>query len=114
MARRPVKKQLLTSVMKKRYNWALTDWTCDNWRKVLFSDESHFFVQGQRSQHVRRSVDEPVRECHIDQSVKHPVKKMFWGCFSYNGVGPLHPVEGIIRSAQKSSTFCKANWCQRW
>ena len=103
MARRPVKKQLLTSVMKKkRYNWALKlkDWTCDNWRKVLFSDESHFFVQGQRSQHVRRSVDEPVRECHIDQSVKHPVKKMFWGCFSYNGVGPLHPVEGMMRSAQ--------------
>ena len=25
---------------------------------------------------------------------------MFWGCFSYYGVGSLHPVEGMMRSAQ--------------
>uniref|UniRef100_A0A3Q3R911 Transposase Tc1-like domain-containing protein n=1 Tax=Monopterus albus TaxID=43700 RepID=A0A3Q3R911_MONAL len=52
-AYRPVKKQLLTKAMKvKRYKWALKykNWTKEDWRKVLFSDESHFFVQGQRSQ----------------------------------------------------------------
>jgi len=102
-ARRPVKKQLLTKAMKeKRYKWAkkYKDWTKEQWRKVIFSDESHFFVQGQRSQHVRRSSGEKIRDSHIDQCVKHPLKKMFWGCFSYYGVGSLHPVEGMMRSAQ--------------
>jgi hypothetical protein len=100
-ARRPVKKQLLTELMrKKRYNWAMRykSWTVEQWRKVVFSDESHFLVQGQRSQHVRRSVGEPLTPDHIQQFVKHPEKKMFWGCFSYNGVGPLFPVEGMMNS----------------
>ena len=25
---------------------------------------------------------------------------MFWGCFSFHGVGSLHPVDGMMRSAQ--------------
>lgn len=59
------------------------------------------FVQGQRSQHVRRSPGEKLRECHIDQSVKHLKKKMFcWGCFSYAGVESIRPFHGMIDSAQ--------------
>jgi transposase len=103
IARKPVTKQLLTKAMKgKRYKWAnkYKNWTKDQWRKVLFTDESHFFVQGQRSQHVRRSQGEKLRDCHIDQYVKHPQKKMFWGCFSYYGVGRLQPIEGMMRSPQ--------------
>ena len=34
----------------------------------------------------------------MQQSVKHPEKKMFWGCFSYYGVGRLQPVEGMMKS----------------
>ena len=48
-ARRPKKKQLLTAAMKqKRFNWAKKhkDWSEDDWSRVLFLDESHFFVQG--------------------------------------------------------------------
>ena len=61
---------------KKRMKWALKykNWTVNDWRKFLFSDESLFLLQGQRSQHVRRSVGEPIQECHINQSVKHPQK----------------------------------------
>lgn len=102
-ARRPIKKQLLTKLMKeKRYKWAkkYKDWSKEQWRKVLFTDESHFFVQGQRSQHIRRSQGEKIRDCHIDQHVKHPAKKMFWGCFGYDGVGSLQPVDGMMRSPQ--------------
>ena len=101
IARRPIKKQLLTDVMKaKRLAWAkrLESWTSEDWRKVLFSDESQFLVQGQRSQHVRRTKGEPIRQEHIEQHVKHPQKKMFWGCFSYNGVGSLSPVEGTMNA----------------
>ena len=49
---------------------------------------------------VSRSPGEKLREVHVDQTVKHPEKKMFWGCFSYYGVGSLRPVEGMMRSAQ--------------
>ena len=101
MARRPVKKQLLTANMKKkRLGWAkkYRNWIATDWRKVLFSDESHFLVQGERSQHVRRSIGEPIRECHMNQSVKHPPKKMFWGSFSCYGVGSLLPIEGMMNA----------------
>src|SRR5215469_15753539 len=90
-ARKPLKKQLLTSVMKtKRLHWAhrYAQWTADDWKKVIFSDESHFEVHGYRSQVVRRSKGEPLRSGHIQQAPKHPLnqqapkhppKKMFWG-----------------------------------
>ena len=48
-AYRPVKKQLLTKTMKtKRYKWGLKykNWTEEDWRRVIFSDETHMFVQG--------------------------------------------------------------------
>ena len=102
-AYRPVKKQLLTKTMKiKRYKWGqkYKNWTKKDWRYEIFSDETHMFVQGKRSQHVQRSQNEKIRNVHIDQHVKHPQKKMFWGCFSFYGIGSLHPVEGMMRSQQ--------------
>ena len=45
----PIKKQLQTQPMKKkRYLWTLKykNWMVENWKKVLFRDESHFFFQG--------------------------------------------------------------------
>ncbi len=103
VSRRPMKKQLLTDTMKeRRLIWAkqLENWTKNDWRKVLFSDESHFLVQGKRSQYVRRSKGEPILDAHIEQYVKHPQKRMFWGCFSYKGVGSLYPVEGMMCADQ--------------
>jgi len=102
-ARRPIKKQLLTEKMKeKRLAWAeiYKEWTKEDWRRVLFSDESHFLVQGQHSQYVRRSKNEEIREEHMNQFVKHQEKRMFWGSFSYNGVGSLHPIKGIMNADQ--------------
>lgn len=101
VGRKPQKKQLLTSVMKKkRLRWArqYAGWTADDWRKVIFSDESHFEVHGYRSQFVRRSKGEPLRPGHIQQAPKHPPKKMFWGSFSAKGTGRLVNVEGMMNS----------------
>ena len=100
-ARRPKKKQLLTAAMKqKRFNWAKKhkDWSEDDWSRVLFSDESHFFVQGFNPKFIRCSPNEKLREEHFVQTVKHPDKKMFWGCFYINGSGSLVPVEGMMNS----------------
>ena len=100
-AMRPLKKQLLTKKMKsKRLAWAKKHktWTVEEWKKVLFSDESHFYVRGEHSRFVRRSIGESLNSHHVNQTVKHPQKKMFWGCFSYAGVGSLFPVEGMMNS----------------
>lgn len=107
---RPQKKQLLTERMKKqRLLWAkkYSNWTVGDWKKVLFTDETHFIVQGQRSKFVRKSDNEKLTPSHIDQTVKHPVKKMFWGCFSYMGVGSLVPIEGMMNSQKYKSMLEK-------
>ena len=75
LARRPKKKQLLTPIMKKkRLQWAKKHkkWGLQKWRQVIFSDESHFEVQGYRSQYVRKSKGEPLQDGHIEQAPKHP------------------------------------------
>lgn len=81
---RPQKKQLLTkSMMKKRIVWArkYVNWTTEDWRKVLFSDETHFVVQGQWSRFVRKSAGEKLTSRHFDQTVKHPPNKCFGDVF---------------------------------
>lgn len=50
-------------------------------QKVLFTDETYFFIQGQQIFPVRRHKNEKVKKDHIRQTVKHPVKNSF-GMFS--------------------------------
>lgn len=79
-ARRPIKKQLLTTAMcKKRLAWAKAhaNWTIEDWKNVMFSDETHFFVQGQKVPYVRKAANEKTSPAHLQQSVKHPEKKCF-------------------------------------
>ena len=85
---------------KKRLAWAkqYRKWTTADWKKVLFFDKSHFMVQGQQGRFVKRSKGEKIRSYHINQGVKHPVKYMFWGSFSFKGIGSLFPVEGIMNA----------------
>ena len=35
---------------------------------------------------------------HINQSVKHTKKKIFWGSFTWKGVGSLMPVEVMMNT----------------
>ena len=74
------------------------DWPEGDWSRVLFSDESHFFVHGYNPKFVHCSPNEKLRKEHFVQTVKHPDKKIFWGCFSINGPASLVPVEGMMNS----------------
>ena len=67
-------------------------------KKFFFSDECHFFVKGKQSRHVKISYGEKLSPCHFNQVVKHPLKKMLWGCCSFCGVGSLVPVDGMMNS----------------
>ena len=48
--------------------------------------------------HRCRSHGEKLTEKHIDQTVKHPEEKTFWGCYSHSVFGPLRPVDGMMNS----------------
>ncbi|EFP10171.1 hypothetical protein CRE_24561 [Caenorhabditis remanei] len=74
------------------------DWTIDQWKEVIWSDESKFMLFGSDGiSYVRRPVG--TRYDPKDQlpTVKHGGGCiMVWGAFSGNGVGPLHKSEGIM------------------
>jgi hypothetical protein len=61
----------------KRLSWAKNykNWTAANWRKVLFSDESHFEVQSLRITHMRWSDGESVSPKHMQQTTKYLLKR---------------------------------------
>lgn len=78
---RPRKNQFMTQpINRKRYLGTLKykNWTVKNLRKILFKDKSHF-PRPQRQ--GWRSPGGNIRDCHINQHVKHPQKKMFWDFF---------------------------------
>ena len=68
--------------------------------QVLFSDETHFCVSGSQAKFVRRASGDKLRSAHINQTVKHPTKVMFWGSFCAAGTGRLHLCEGMMNSSQ--------------
>ena len=90
---KPAKKPKLTSAMKKkRLDFArrYQNWTVDDWKKVLFSDESTFQQFTSRKQHVRRPVGERYNEKFTIPTMKHPPSIMVWGAFSQNGTAGLY------------------------
>lgn len=87
-SRRAAKKPLLTDKMrKKRLQFCKNyrHWTSDDWKKVMFSDESTFRLIRGTSKLVRR----PSNVSRYDpkytvKTVKHPDSVMVWGAFTGN------------------------------
>jgi transposase len=78
--------------MANRLQWALDHqhWTVCQWRQVMWSDESTFYqFQQNRLCRVWRETDEEYARSCLSATVRHSPSRMFWGCFSYQGVGPL-------------------------
>nr|CAH7716389.1 unnamed protein product [Callosobruchus chinensis] len=93
--RRSAKKPLLTEAMKKKrlaFCKKYQDWTSDDWKKVMFSDESTFRLFRGGSQMLRR----PSNVSRYDpkytiKTVRHPDSVMVWGAFSgVKGRAGLH------------------------
>lgn len=96
-----IKKPLLRRGNKqKRLKWAQVhkNWTVEDWKRVLWTDESKFEVFGQRRRvYVRRSVSEKMHPDCVIPTVKHGGGSvMVWGCFSFSGVGTLHRIHGTL------------------
>ena len=107
-SRIPRRKPLLSETNRqKRLDFALAyrHWTQRQWRKVFFSDESTFsqFAQG-RSDRVWRELSEGFHQSCV-AAVKHPPNRMFWGGFSYQGLGPIVALQGSVTGAVHAETL---------
>lgn len=98
---RPAHKPMISMKNKaKRLKFAKEhlNWPISKWKTVLFSDESKFNLIGSDGMsYVRRPVNKRYDPRYCKKTVKHGEGNiMVWGCFSANGVGPLHKINGIM------------------
>lgn len=103
--RRPVKKPLISKKnIKVRLEFARDhlNWMVDDWKKVLWSDESKFNLFNSDGKcYVYRPVNERFNPKYTSPTVKFSGGNiMVWGCFSWNGVGPLHRIKGKMDQTQ--------------
>ena len=84
----------------KHLAWAIDhqNWTPDDWRKVVFSDESKFKIWGSDGRKwCWRRVGEAFDPRFVKPTVKHGGGRiMVWGCVTSKGVGRLHLIAGIM------------------
>ena len=91
-ARKKAKKPFLSKAHKQaRLRWAKAHqhWTVDDWRRVIFSDETKINLWNSDGiQYCLRKQDTPLQPFHIEETVKHGGGSlMFWGCMTSKGLG---------------------------
>ena len=76
------------------------NWTFEDWKKIIFSDESKFNLFGSDGKrYVRRPIGSRNDVRYQTPTVKHGGGSiMVWGAFSAQGVGPLIQIEGLMTS----------------
>ena len=84
--RRAALKPMLTQKMKNKrvaFCKKYKDWTIQQWRNVMFSDESNFkCIQGTPGRVRRPSGSNRCDPRYTTKTVKHSDYVMIWGCFS--------------------------------
>ncbi|KAF8656611.1 hypothetical protein AX16_002478 [Volvariella volvacea WC 439] len=93
------KKPLLTSAhIAKRLKWAEDHkgWSMDDWRVVVFSDESKFNLIGSDGHSwCWRRPREEFDACFTVKKVKHGGRHiMMWGCMTSQGIGQIVCING--------------------
>ncbi|GBC31699.2 IS630 family transposase [Rhizophagus irregularis DAOM 181602=DAOM 197198] len=87
---------------KIRLKWARERrlWTINDWKKVVWSDESRFTLfQNDGKIRVWRLQEEKYNINCLVPTMKHGGGGiMMWGCFSWYGLGPLVRIDGRINS----------------
>jgi transposase len=95
------RKPLLTSIHRqRRLKWCRErlGWSVDQWRNVIFSDESSFsLIPNSHRVIIRRRQNEAYRPDCLSPSYKtRSPTLMIWGAINGNGVGPLVRCIGTI------------------
>ena len=81
---------------KEHFTHEHVHWDIDQWKSVVWGDDSPFTLKNNSSQYVWRIDKEKMATCSMQGMVKHQKSINVWGCFSWNGVGVLHRVKGIM------------------
>jgi len=98
-SRRAAKKPNLSERNRlKRLQFAnlYKDWTIDDWKKVLWSDESKFPLRFHGQSLVRRPVGKRFDDKYTRKTIKHDKYVMIWGCFSWDKVGKIYRIKGTM------------------
>lgn len=95
------KKPLLTEKHKqRRLAWAKEhrDWTVEEWRKVIWSDETAFLlVNGQGREYCFTKGGDVLEEDQVQPTKKYGGGKvMVWGCITYEGFGYSCRIDGNL------------------
>lgn len=90
----------------KRLAFALEhkDWTLEDWKNVIWSDETSVIL-GHRRGSVRlwRTPEEAYEKSTVRRRWKGFSEFMFWGCFSYDKIGPCHIWEPETSAMKKEA-----------
>jgi transposase len=73
-----------------RLAWANShvDWTLDQWRKILWSDETWVIAGNHRKTYITRKADEALETSCVEERPQRQQGWMFWACFHSNIKGP--------------------------
>jgi len=91
-SRRPARKAKLTKKnIKDRLAFCqrYKDWSLENWKKVMFSDESTFSQFSSFVRHVRRPANQRYNTRYVVPTVKQAPTTMVWGSFCGQGRGGI-------------------------
>ena len=117
-ARRPAYKPMLTRAMKaKRLAFAkrYKDWTFQDWKKVMFTDESTFRVLSKHRCFVRRPRGSDRSDSKYSlKTVKKPASVMVWGGFGSRGAGPLHFLDQNVTMNSRRYISVLSKYLPRW
>lgn len=98
---------------KKRLAWCRgkRQWSVENWKRVIFSDESKIMIGHDERVRIWRKRDEGWRPDLVEKrnsQAKYEV--MIWGCICWEGVGTMTPIEGNINAAKYQDILEENLW----
>ena len=97
----------------KRIEFARThkNWITEDWKKVIFSDESQFVISDNNKVKVWRRAGEKYNKTHqLEDPQQKAIRVMVWGCITEAGVGTLVHVKGSITSEKYVSILEDNLW----
>ena len=99
---------------KHRLQWckSLKCHTIDNnWKNVIFSDETQVVISKENRLYVWRTADEAYRPACVGEHGRNVrISAMFWVCVTYSGVGTLVPITGNMNSEKYINTLDEFLW----
>jgi hypothetical protein len=105
---KPTRKPGLTAAMERaRLAWAKSyeSWSIDDWKKVIFSDETSVVVGHRRGGYRiwRRPEERFLKSCTRERW-KGYSDFMWWSCFSWHEKGPYHIWKAETAAEKKAAT----------